>query len=156
MAIPILARKRTGIMMESIVIASMMLLNITAINTYIGVSFSDNFFVSTTTAERKHCLFDIFLISSMASIVSSAEVVSSNMMAIIVASFSSLLNASYRLSGSILFGTDRSAKLSYHITFDTWSTFSIFSFSAEISLSSIPSTTYSENAPVPNWSTSIS
>ena len=95
-AIPILARKSTGIMIESIVIASMILLRITAISTYIGVSFSDSFLVSTTTADipdRKHCLFDM-LISSMASIVPSADVVSSNMMAIMVAFFSSLLNAS--------------------------------------------------------------
>ena len=96
-AIPILVRKSTGIMIESIVIARMILLRITAISTYIGVSFSDSFLVSTTTADipdRKHCLFDMLLISSMASIVPSADVVSSNMMAIIVAFFSSLLNAS--------------------------------------------------------------
>ena len=146
-------------MIESMVIARIILLRITAIRTYIGVSFSDSFFVSTTTAdipERKHCLSDIFRISSIASIVLSAEVVSSNMIAIMVASLSSLLNALYSFSGSISLGTDRSAKLSYQITFDTWSTFSIFDFSADTSLSSIPSTTYSEKAPVPNWSTSIS
>ena len=91
-AIPILARNSTGIMIESMVIARIILLRITAIRTYIGVSFSDSFFVSTTTAdipERKHCLSDIFRISSIASIVLSAEVVSSNMIAIMVASLSS-------------------------------------------------------------------
>ncbi len=62
---------------------------ITAIHTYIGASFSERFFVSVTTADiplKKQFLSAAFLIAPIASMVESAEVVSSKIIAINVAS----------------------------------------------------------------------
>ena len=119
-AIPILKRKNTGIRKESIVSERTIVARSTAIATYIGVSFSAIFLVSVTIADiplRKHFSLAMDLICSIASIVPSADVVSSNIRNINVAS--PLLNASYTSVGSISIGTLKSMKLSYQITFST-------------------------------------
>ena len=113
--------------------------------------------MSVTIADMpltKHCFPASFRIWVMASIVLSAEVPSSKKIAIIVPV--SELNTSYTLSGSMLWGTDMSMIESYHKTFSTWSTSSIFAFSSATSLSSMPSTINIEKAPVPKSSIIIS
>ena len=104
------------------------------------------FLVSVTIADildRKHCFPEMLRISSMASMVSSAEVVVSKKMAIKVASPSLELNTSLILSGSTSTGTDRSATESYQMTCATWSTFSMSVLRLATSLYSMPSQTNS-------------
>ena len=152
-AIPILNKKKSGMMQESIVRERMILQRITAISTQIGVSLLDKFFVSVTTADiplTKHWFCVTSRISSIASIVSSALVVVSNMAIIRVAS--PFANASCSSCGRSSVGMEISAKLSYQITFFTWSTSSTFSFSLETSLQGSPSVTIIVKAPVPKSS----
>ena len=128
-----------------------------AMATYATTSFSARFFVSVTMADiplKKLCFPARWRISSMASMVSSADVVVSKIINIMVESPE--LNTFRIFSGSISIGTDKSEKLSYQTTFDTCSVFSIFSFNAATSRLGIPSQINMEYAPVPNSSTRIS
>ena len=84
---PTLSIKNSGIRNESIVSASMILVSITAITTYIGASCIVRSLISSTTEDiplTKHCSPAMLLISLTASSEPSAEVASSKKTAIIV------------------------------------------------------------------------
>ena len=156
-AMPMLNRKNTGIRYDSMVSARTIQERTTAIRTQIATSDSARFLVSVTMADiplKKHCLPASARMFSMASIVSSAEVVVSKIINIIVES--SALKTSLMSSGNISIGMLISAKLSYQTTLLTCSTSSICSFNFATSLFSMPSQINIEQAPVPNSSTRIS
>ena len=95
MDIPRLSMKITGMRNESMETARTILVRITAITTYIGISSFVSSFISSTIAVMpltKHCSPAIFLISATASSDSSADVDLLKNTAIIVES--SLLNTS--------------------------------------------------------------